>query len=467
MSLFVMTACDDTTDTVGASLTDEMDHLTVLTDTFEISSRSVKAGSVYARSAIGYLGKIKDPETGSYVSGSFMGQFHTLENHEFPEASYFKNGEIKADSCHIRLFYRSYFGDSLAVMRLSANEIKLEKPMEENQQYHSDYDPEKEGHVREDGIHEKKSYTLIDLAANDRNTSNYTNNICIRFNDEYTDDKGNTYNNYGTYLMKKFYEDKNNYKNTYNFIHNVCPGFYFKTESGIGNMAYVIASQLNIYYTVVVDGKEHVNSASFSGTEEVMQHTFISNDEAKINELVNDETCTYIKTPSGIFTELELPIDDVMKGHENDTINTARFALSRVNNDSYSKYTLAIPKSLLLVPTDSLDSFFANAKLIDYKKTYYAAYSSTSNNYTFNNISTLLTSLFKAKTEGLAKDANWLNNHPNWNKVTIVPVTIETSTQGSFSKISHDLSLGSTRLAGGEKNAYGPIKLSVIYSKFE
>lgn len=83
--LVMLTACDDTTDTLGTSLTDDMDMLEVSTDTFEVTSCSFVADSVLSRNTIGYLGKIRDPETGNYIKGDFMAQFGTLENYYLPQ----------------------------------------------------------------------------------------------------------------------------------------------------------------------------------------------------------------------------------------------------------------------------------------------------------------------------------------------------------------------------------------------
>ena len=59
----------------------------------------------------------------------------------------------------------------------------------------------------------------------------------------------------------------------------------------------------------------------------------------------------------------------------------------------------------------------------------------------------------------------------DWNKVVLVPVTpgySSTSSGGTASiiKLTHDMSLTSTRLVGGRNNPHEPIKISVIYSKF-
>jgi hypothetical protein len=164
---------------------------------------------------------------------------------------------------------------------------------------------------------------------------------------------------------------------------------------------------------------------------------------------------------------MTLPIDDIVKGHENDTINTAKVVLTRINNETQSKYALSIPKTLLLLPTDSVKSFFENDKIANYKRSFITTYSSTYNTYTFNNISSLVSYLATAKKNGEAKDGSWVSKHPNWNKVTIIPVTATYNTSSTLTKIVHDMSLTSTRLVGGNANKYEPIKISVIYSKFK
>lgn len=101
VSLFV--ACDDNTDSIGSSLIGNLDKLNVQTDTFKLSSRSIIADSVLSRNATGYVGRVKDPQTGAYVTGDFMTQFHVLEGFTFPEKDSIRSlsptGEIQADSC--------------------------------------------------------------------------------------------------------------------------------------------------------------------------------------------------------------------------------------------------------------------------------------------------------------------------------------------------------------------------------
>lgn len=472
MTCSLVASCDDTTDTIGNSLTDNMDMLEVSTDTFNVETRSIVADSVLSRSTTGYLGKIRDLETGNYITSDFMAQFSTLENYSFPEKDSIvslQNGEVIADSCSIRLFYTDYYGDSLATMNMTAYEMK--EPMKENVKYYSNFDPIAEGLIRTDGMKVNKTYALTDFSVSDEDRADadsYTPNIKINLNKPYTDKNGVTYNNYGTYIMRMYYEDPSRFKNPYNFIHEVCPGFYFKINDGLGSMAYVTVSQLNVFFRYRNDST-FVGTASFSATEEVLQTTNISNDKQSIADLANDNTCTYLKTPAGIFTEITLPIDEITANHSNDTINTAKITLTRINNETHNEYSLSAPQTLLMIPKDSLYSFFENEDIPDYKKSFIATYSSTSNTYTFNNISGIVTYMADEKKKGLVSDSNWIEKHPNWNKVVVIPIATTTVTVNnveSIVKVEHDMSLTSTRLVGGSANANGPVKINVIYSKF-
>lgn len=469
MSCITIASCDDTTDSIGNSLTDNMDMLKVTTDTFNVATRSIVADSVLSRSTTGYLGKIRDIETGNYITGDFMAQFSTLENYKLPEKDSIvslQDGEVIADSCSIRLFYTDYYGDSLATMNITAYEMN--EPMKEGVKYYSNFDPIAEGLIRNDGMKVNKTYTLTDLSISDEDRadeSSYTPNIKINLNKPYTDKNGVTYNNYGTYIMRMYYEDPDRFKNSYNFIHEVCPGFYFKTNDGIGSMAYITVSQLNIYFRYLNDST-YVGTTSFSATEEVLQTTNISNDKQNIANLANDNTCTYLKTPAGIFTEITLPVDEITENHSNDTINTAKISLTRINNNTHDEYSLSAPSTLLMIPKDSLYTFFENGDNVDYKKSFIAIYSSSTNQYTFNNISGMITYMADIKKKGLAENSNWLNEHPDWNRVVVIPVSVTTNSSSQIVKIVHDMSLTSTKLVGGSENPYEPIKINVIYSKF-
>ena len=475
LASLIFVSCDDNTGDIGSSLIDNMDHLEITADTFTVSTQSVVADSVLSRNVTGYLGKVRDPETGAYLSSDFMTQFYTLEDFNLPEKDSIKSvkdGDVVADSCEIRLYFQDFYGDSLATMKLTAEE--LSKPMPESVKYYSNFDPQKEGFVRNGGMTVNKMYTLTDknVEQSKRNESDYIPNICIRLDKEYVDKDGKKYNNFGTYILRKYYENPKNFKDAYTFIHNIVPGFYFKTKSGLGSMAYVYLSQMNVYFrhsymgsTTTSSGAEKdtlytgTGMAVFPGTEEVLQTTHIENDKNTISRLAADNSCTYIKSPAGIFTEMTLPVDDILKNHENDTINSAKVVLTRINNLNRSnKYALDAPQTLLMIPRSEMYSFFEQNKVADYKTSFIATFNSAYNTYSFNNIGSLIKQM--AKNADRSKD--------DWNKVIIIPVTVTTNSQtGELTKVAHDMSMTSTRLVGGSQNPYEPIKISVIYSKFK
>ena len=155
-----LTACDDTTDGIGGTLTDQTDKL------------NVQADNILSRATDGFLGKLKDPETQSDVTANLMSQLYVLPNYQMPEQSIVTskdpNGKIIADSCELRLYYYSHYGDSLAPIKITTYE--LEKPAEEGRQNYSNFDPQAEGYIRtaaNNGLEVSTTYTLTELAVPD------------------------------------------------------------------------------------------------------------------------------------------------------------------------------------------------------------------------------------------------------------------------------------------------------------
>lgn len=474
----ILTACDDTTGTLGSSLTNPVDNLSVSVDTFTLSTRSVKANAVLCRSLNGYLGKIKDPETGNYVTGDFITQFAVPEANYFPSIDSVakdNNGNVYAEKSELVLYYNHFYGDSLVSMKTTIYE--LQEPLEESAKYYSDFNPLEQGMVRGDGIKTTKTYNMIDYTYTDsaRNSSGWTNNIRIPLNSEYKDKDGNIYNNIGTYLMRKFYENPGKFSDSYDFAHEILPGFLAKSTGGIGAMAEIALSQLNIHFPRLqkVQGSDEMKKlssvTSLYGTEEVLQGTHLTNNNDAIDRLVSDKECTYVKAPAGIYTEITIPVLDIMHGHEKDSISSARISLQALNDKTESTYSLPKPKELLLIEADSLTEFFEQGRVTNDERTYTASRSSQ-NSYTFSNIGILVEKLYKDYTEGVkAEGQNWVIKHPDWNKVLLVPVTTETTSTSMTTittRVAHDLSLSSTRLIGGANNPYAPVRISIIYSKF-
>ena len=477
--LITISSCDEDTAGIGKTLTSTVDLFTIETDTFDISTKSLAIEAVLSHSIYSYLGRIKDPETSAYITSDYMTQFATLENAVdsvfYPEQyvlSRDDDNNIMADSCEITIMLNKYTGDSLAAMKMTMYE--LEKPVEDGKNYYTDFDPEKEGYLRTDGLKYNVVYSITNMQNNDSTRKANENNKKIRIllNTPYKDKNNKEYNNYGTYLMRTYYDHPEYFKNSNTFTKNVCPGFYFKTTDGVGVMSEILFTRITVYYRFKDkdDDMTYYETAFFYGTEEVLQTTHITNDEKRISEMAEETEWTYLKTPAGIYTEVTLPIDDIKFNHENDTISSAKVVFHKMNDKTeLAAELLKDPTTLLMVQKDSLSSFFEKHKIPDNISTYLATLNSSYNSYTFNNISTLINLLYGYKKEG---GDNYTTEHPNWNKVVLVPVQTSSSTTTtaygtttSISAVNNEMSITSSRMVGGPDNKHAPVRISIIYNK--
>lgn len=473
LAAFSMVACDDTTDTLGSSITNKVDNLTITDATYNVETQSLVAGPVLSKSNNGIIGRVKDPETGTYLTADYMTQMVPLSTFSVDTLQYIKdanNGELRADSCYLLVSYQSTYGDSLAPMKVTA--YLMDKPMTEDKDYLTDFDPMTEGYTS--NYKGSATYSL----------SKSTGNFKIYLNKPYTKiylNKPNTkdtvtYDNYGTYILKTFVEHPEYFKNNYDFLNKVCAGFYIKHEGGIGNVADIWNTELRFYWSrqktvKASDGVTDTITKGWArnwidGTEEALQTNHIVNDAASIASLAADPSCTYLKSPAGIFTEVTLPVEEILRDHENDTLNTASVTFPRINNtETDNQYIFDTPSYVLMIPKDSIDSFFENGDVVNNRNSFYASYSSsTTNGYTFSNISNLITAMSKKK-----------GSSENWNKAVLIPITVSTVVENNstmISKMTHNMSLTSTRLVKGthSENAQdmsSPIQIKVIYSRFK
>ena len=484
-----MISCTEDTDTIGSSITNDTDRLLFSTGVYNATSRSILADSVYSHNSDCYFGMVKDPETNTYVKSDIMAQFNMIEGFSLPSEDKMLSkidGEVVADSCCISLFvkYSKSYGDTLNAMKMRVSELNA--PIDDKYTHYSNFDLKKNGYIRNDGLKINKMFTVRDLKLSDGNLyslqhnipyqgtssdSGYYDRILIPMNVPYTAKDGRTYNNYGTYVMRTYYEHPEYFTNSYRFVHNVCPGFNFEITDGLGVMANIMEIDIQMFYNFITPTDTTAyTSVYLSSTPEVLQTAHIVNDRKALEDLVNDNSCTYLKSPAGIFTEVTLPVDEISQAHVNDSLLSVSVSFSRQNSNVETSNPISTPSSILMVHKDSLYSFFENKTMYDYKSSFYAALSST-NNYSFNSIGNIITLMAQQKAEGLKSDPDWVAKHPDWNKVVLVPVstTVKYSsdyygnTTSTVSAVGNQLGLSSTKLVGGPNS---PIEVKVIYAKF-
>lgn len=463
-------ACDDSTDTLGIYSTG--DEISNSTEIFEVTTRSLKLDSVVANSAKNYLGCITDMETGTDITADFAAQFYCFEDYTLPLHENMvgnvngvaTKGIVQCDSCEVRLFFDSFYGDKSNPMKLQVYELDRNNILSEDSIYYTDVNLTRYLPANATPI-ASRVFTAKDYNESETTLSSngYDNNVRVVLPREL-----------GQRILEHYYKTPGDFANSYRFIRNVFPGLYFRTSGGKGTMLSVYVGTINVFYRYYDAEQDTIYDAltRFAATPEVIQSTHFDNED--VDELINIPTCTYLKTPAGICTEMTFPIDELFAGqHATDSISKAAITLVRYNK-AQDEDQFGTPLELLMVRKRDMYRFFRDHNVADGRTSYTTVFNSTYNSYTFNNICRLLAyckheKMAGAKKMGISEEA-WtqLPENLDWNKVVLIPVVTSTNSSSTTStvsqqvSVSHDLSLSSIRLVGGNTK----LKMQVVYSRF-
>ena len=531
--------CDDNTAGLGLGMFPGSDRdINGQLKTYPVTTSSVPAGRIYAKTNIGYVGKFTDSQFGTYQAG-FLSTLNCPEGLTFPglynNTAFGNNNKItntmvekasdditlihKNDdntgevignihTVELYLWYNNYFGDSLTACRLSVYELEKELEKAENKDYYyTDINPDE--FYKENDILGSKAYTAVDLSVKDsiRNLSTYVPSVHLTF-------EKNIAERVGGNILRKFREaQEQGIKFDNEEFFKAFKGIYVKSNFGDGTVLYVDQVQMNVVYKCYAidsikgtphlthDGKDSTYYAYrvFNSTREVIQANQLDNDN-KIDELIkNDKSCTYLKTPAGIFTEAVLPISKINEELSGDTLNAVKLTFSNYNQSSNSSnFGMSAPANVMLIREKEKDRFFAKNLLSDGVSSFLTSHSTSTNQYTFNNITGLINACVndrkaaerdineKGKVEYTVYDTKKGIDEPKstnditiweedtkWDKVVLIPVlvTYDSSnnnnyygTSSNIIGIQHDLRPGYVKLKGGEEG--GALNLEVVYTSF-
>lgn len=465
-TLLTFVQCDDSTDSVGSSIVPDQDIITAETKTFHATSKTILANdSILANTNEVYLGRYTDEESGTVFTSGFITQFGCNEDYGFPE-----NGVIgdSATYTKLRLYFEDYYGDSLNAMQCEV--YALDNTLEEGTPYYTNLTPELFYNPDEEPL-AIKTYNAIDYSLHDTilNGENYSRHIEIALP-----------NYIGNSFISKYYEKdsegnhtgKQYFANSEVFIKDVFKGIYVKSTQGDGTVLKIYRARLDIGFKHYIEGETgeldsiQALSAPFYSGKEVLQVNNFDNDD--LTPLANKHEHTYLKTPAGLYTEVALPITEIVESC--DTINSAKITFTRYNETQGDTRT---PHStLLMVRKCDMYKFFLKNKVADSKTSYITSFTSGTNEYTFSNIASLVKICYKEYQDGIATNPNWEAENPDWNKVVLIPVSTTLQSQKDpttgqdivkIVKIAHDISISSVRLRGGTEYE---IPIEVITSKF-
>lgn len=494
VSAIFMTSCSEDTGSIGIPPSNET--LATSVAVWNVYTRSIQLDSIKANSTSSYLGSIYDPETNGRLTSNFVTQFALMEDMQyFPPmdsiTSRDSEGKPCCDSVMLQLNFDSYYGDVNTPLKLAIYPLDINKPLREDSIYYTNTDLSQ--YIRP-GYENKPIATKVFTAWDRIHGSNPSDNS----SGKYPSIRVPLPLSEGNHIMAKYWEYmeanmglsydqhvNHDFDDSYHFIRNVLPGYYAEVINGEGVMVRVFVDALYLIYKARVLNDSIVEEVPsytvFAGTPEVIQSCQFS--QSDVEELVEDQSCTWLKTPTGICTEVTLPIDDIFSGeHKNDSISRIELSFTRYNKEQTGDQ-FGIPSNLLLVRKSDVNSFFNKRKTPDEVSSFLTSFQSNYNTYTFANISQLATFIYKDRAnavsayikevlkidnpteEQIAEETHeWTKRNPDWNKCCVVPVEISTNTStGTVTSVSHDLSLTSARLVKGTED--NPIRIQVFYTR--
>ena len=432
--------CDENTAGLGLGMFPGSDqNINGQLTTYDVTTESVPAGQIYAKSNIGYVGKFTDELFGTYQAG-FLAELNCVEGTTFPGAyNYEKNTSFDnknkptltmvgegADAADLKditiikdgdkvignihtielyLWYDSYFGDSLTASRLSVYKLgDAAKELDEGNAYYTNIKPEEFYNPK--NLLGTKAYTAVDLSVKDsiRNLSSYVPSVHVSFKEEAAKE-------IGAKIIKKAYESGANFDRK--ALKEAFEGIYVKSDYGDGTILYIDQVQMNVVYKCYaidsISGKILPKKAAveegeskdstyygyrmFNSTREVIQANSLDNDQTAMENSISNPDLTYIKSPAGIFTQVTIPVSEIAEKLQGDTLNAVKLGIPIYNETSEKKFGMTKPRSVLLIRKKYKDTFFEKNQLSDGTTSSlfnYADNSLSFTQYTFNNITQMI-----------------------------------------------------------------------------
>jgi hypothetical protein len=375
----LLAACDDgIINQVGNSILPDEDKVPVYADTFQIIASTVKYDSLYARTNSGFLGEFYDPLYGRLKS-DYICQFYCEEGFRFYQTP--DNGQI--DSVSLIILYDQWKGDPGIPMQVSAYPVVRQL----TKNFYTNIDPTAFCDMRNPVI--SQAYSAQSGNIVDSLTTGYIREYRFPLPVEWG---------------QKIYDETINNPSSFNdqeSFNQIFPGFYITTDYGSGNMLYVYYTQIRINYHTTLQssaGEDSIVNATevFNVSKDVIQLNRFQNTNTEQLLEANDDY-TYLKTPAGIFTRLVIPSVEIGRIIENRIINYMSLNLKYMPQEDWL-YALTPPPYLLLMPEDSIGTFFENRNMENSVTSYISTYSGSSTVgynesgrvYPFPNLSNLL-----------------------------------------------------------------------------
>ncbi len=443
LSFFVYSCTDNITD-IGKGVQPSSDQITIGTDTFHLSSKTIFVESIFSRPDSFLLGTFYDTKFGT-TQADILAQVNCPEGFKFPPNSV-------PDSAKIILYYTGCFGDTLSPLDLNIYEIN------------------------------KQTFTYTSFYPSNVNPSDYTDRSLklgeriIRAGAKTSVPKTIEFKLKSDFIQR-FFNDTH-FKSTDDFL-GFFKGMYITANFGASTLLNIGLINLRYYYhynyqTKNIYGGDSTATVndylSFPANSEVRQVNRIQHPD-RASVIPQNSEVNYLASPANLQTQITLPLNNI-KNRLNNGINDKKLTINsallkvEVTNTEQDTVLHPIVKYVLLVKESAIDRFFNNKELPSDTCSVLAQYYSTQigttgvyeQYYTFN-VAKLI--------------ANELKNAPKNSSIPplnlrLIPVavgTTTTSTTTSITSVKQQYLMSAVTIRSG-KNSSSPMKLNMVYSGF-
>lgn len=453
----LLVSCEESN--IGVKVRPIEDNLTVLTDTFRLDTKTVRAGSRYSESDKVVLGSYSDNVFGSFKV-DFLSEFRYIRDLTFPSGT-------KGDSLFVVMYYRTFFGDPSAVQEATVYQLD-KQPLKFSENYNCDINVS--DFCSKSIVLGKQRYVAYDETVNDstRSLPDYCNKVKVSMPKS---------------MLNEMVERRDIYKSQDAFV-NYLKGVYVANTYGQQTVLNIDSVNLEMKYhyndtlTSKLSGKRDSvvrrdKMALFPANKETTEVIHVVDSIPVDIESIPD-SIEYISAPGGTFVEVSVPYMSIYKRvveankSKNDCMlnfNYYSLLVEPALMDDYSLRT-TYPTYFIFIRKADVDKFFIQSLYpVDGVNTILGVYDFYTNagRYTFSNSGQYLEEVMN-HAKGLSSDAErekYFNEQLN--PYLIIPVSGATDIAGTNATIRHLFYPYGIRVRSG-RNQVSPMRMVLTYT---
>jgi hypothetical protein len=457
----MFTSCSGDID-LGSSIQPTGDEIVLGTDTFHVNSSSIKTGTFSSPASCSadslLLGEFYDPTYGT-TRGEILAQFTT------PSAFTVPAGAV-ADSMALTLIFNTWKGSKYSPIQMAAYEMD-KGTLNYNTTYYTNEDPA--NYCTKTRLLGSRISVAVPDTVTD--TASYQPYLKYKFSKQRTQDF--------------FQAAKDGVFKTQSSFSNFFKGIYLRPEYGDGSIWNISHLYMTLYYHyhAFVSNKDTVltNGLVFPASKDVRQIGLISHKDI-VSTISNiSDSVTYITSPSGVYTQVEIPVGRIfnrIKNHKDKNgnldltgkvinFNHSNMTVEVVNRDTTHTYALKPPTNLLLT-----HHFDPNDKsvLLNYLSKYNyatdtiiaATYNSTTHSYSFDLANYLTSKLHKEYNNKPISDTDVV-------KMVLVPIEYTMTSSSTVTAIRQQSTLSAVQIRNKKtlnQKYDSPLRINIFYNGF-